>query len=458
MGSELVDTSTGDVLWGVPELFRYTIRRHRRRLRSLALTDEERAGRIGRVTPRALLSVCEWLPGLGGIEPYSRLVGRLRRGAVHPAAVLPFPYDWRLSVRHNGALLAEAAHRHLEAWRAHPAHTDHMIRTGEDRPAGILFVAHSMGGLLIRELFHIPGAADEIRGVITAGTPFQGSVKAVLMMNSGRGAPLPLPADVLREITHTMPGLYDLLPSYRCLQDGDDMRALTVSDITALGGDRGLTEDSLGWQRDRAGTALSKHSMIVGTEQPTAQSFRMDAGRAVAQHHMVIRRHGELRRDEGGKPVTEDRRGDGTVYRFAAHLLGVREIPVAQQHGSLPRSSGVLDVAVGALSGLRHPEELGDVLGDGRYGLDAPHWALVGEPFTIRLTGTDDPAAVDCLVEETTGSGLTLRPVLRRDRDVPGSLSAHCTVPGPGLYRVEISGGSEPVSQLVLAGSAADGD
>lgn len=452
MGSELIDAASGKTLWGAPHLFKYTARMHADRLRSLAVTEDERAGRVGRIRTGGLLSVHEWMPDLGGIEPYSRMLNDLRTYAVHPHAVVPFAYDWRLSVRYNAGLLADAAHRHLERWRSHRAHADHMRDTGEERPARLLFVAHSMGGLLVRELFRIPGAADEVRAVLTAGTPFSGSVKSAIVLASGKaGAPW-LPKTALREAGRTMPGLYDLLPSYRCVWEGEDTRRLKVSDITALGGDADLVRDAQEWQDASAETGLRGHSMVVGVAQPTPLSLRIEDGRAVTARHLPGRRpDGVLRRDGRNRAVTEDGMGDGTVFRDAAATGNATEIPVARKHGSLMSSKQVRTTAVSALSGLRDPGERGSVLGHGEFGLDAPEAARPGEPFTIRLTGADDPSEVRCAVEEVTGAEVSARATLKPEQSDAATMSGQCTLPRPGLYRIEVTGGLEPVSHLVMA-------
>lgn len=102
MGSALRDVESGKQLWGVRRLFEYSARMHGRRLRELAVSDEERTGRTGRVEPTGLLNIAESMPGLGQAQPYNHLVSELRDEALHRSAVLAFPYDWRLSVEHNG--------------------------------------------------------------------------------------------------------------------------------------------------------------------------------------------------------------------------------------------------------------------------------------------------------------------------------------------------------------------
>ncbi|MFD9407585.1 esterase/lipase family protein [Streptomyces sp. NPDC059989] len=454
MGSALKDVESGKQLWGIGRLFEYTARMHAGRLRALGLTEAERAGRTGRIEPTGVLNVAEWMPGFGSAQPYNELVSELRRAAVHRSAVLPFPYDWRLSVEHNGGLLAGQARRHLEAWRQHAAHRHYLDRHPEAGPARLVFVAHSMGGLLVRELVHSGGLRPDIRAVMTVGTPFSGSVNAAVMLNSGKGAPLPLPRTVLRDAARTMPGVYDLLPSYRALDLGTDSRVPTAADLVALGGRRDLVEDSLRRRDGRAGITLPEHSMVVGLGKRTLQSYHMAGDTAVGMEAILDRDPGDHRVlfHPDGRPRRENRKGDGTVYQFAAHLPGAgeRPVPVYQEHGALARSRTVIDHACGMLRGLRHPDELGAMLGDGTFDLDAPEWVEPGAPFTIEVSGWDGDFGLSCTAKEVSGLGDVLYPELKPVPGEDGRLAATCVATQPGLYEFEVVGGKEPVTRLVL--------
>ncbi len=451
MGSALRDVENDTPLWGLGRLFQYSAGMHALRLRALAVTDSERAGDTGRIEATGVLNVAEWFPGLGVAQPYNDLISKLRRAALHRAAVLPFPYDWRLSVEHNGALLARAVRRHLDAWRAHGAHRRFLAEHPEAGPAKVVFVAHSMGGLLAREVLHRGDLNADVRAVMTVGTPFGGSVKAAVMLNSGKGAPGLLPPVVLREITPTMPGLYDLLPGYRCCEDGADMRVPDVDDIVALGGRRDLAQASADWRTSRGDTLLPEHVMVVGAGQRTWQSYRLDAGAAVARHYMFRRDNDRPVLDADGNPRTQNRKGDGTVYRFAAHLPGsdARAIDVFQEHSALARSESVIDMACGMLSGLRHRDELGSLLGTGEFELDTPEWVDPDTAFTIEVGGAPQNGDLECVVREVSGLDTVQYPALKPVRGTDDVWAATCLPDRPGLYEVEVRGGVEPMRRLV---------
>ncbi|MEW2621527.1 hypothetical protein [Streptomyces sp. NPDC048106] len=453
MGSELRHTESGRKLWGVGRLLAYTVRAHTERLRQLEVTEEEREGDTGRVEVTGLLESAEMLPGFGSAHPYSAMVAEMRRSVVDPAALLPFPYDWRLSVEHNGALLAAAARRHLDAWRAHSRHRRYLEDDPEAGPARLVFVAHSMGGLLTREALHRDRTLrDDIRAVMTVGTPFSGSVKAVLMLNAGKGLPLPVPSAALREVAPTMPGLYDLLPSYRAHEVDGDMRVPGVEDIVAIGGRRDLAKAAVDWRTSRAETTLPEHVTVVGMGQRTWTSYRVEEGTALFDQYLFKRYNdGRLLPDAEGRPQRDPRTGDGTVYQYAAQLPGtVRPVHFYHEHGHLIRARSVLDMASGLMHGLRHPEERGAMLGDETaFELCAPEWSPLGEPFAIEVDGVARGADLECRVRGLNGLDEVLTPALRPVPGRPGLLAASCLPGRPGMYEVEVTGGDEPKRRLV---------
>jgi hypothetical protein len=426
MGSELVDAVTGETLWGLRDP-RWYVKAWAggSALRTLALTDDERAGRYGRVRATGLLRFPAFAPVLRGFEPYGRLLEGVRRVTVDPSAVLEFAYDWRLPVHHNAARLAEFIDAGLGTWRA--GHAE----------ARAVIVAHSMGGLLARHVAAIPGAAQLIRRVVTLGTPFYGAAKAAVLLSSGEGGPLPLPKARLRDLARTLPGLYDLLPTYRCVDTGGDARRLEPSDVAGFGGDAELAAEALARSALVAQVSLPDHVQVVGAHQPTVQSLVLDAGAVQGRQYTCKPAAGGIER--------VDLAGDGTVYRESAQLHAVAAMPLAQSHGAIARSDEAVIAVVDALTDRR----TGPWLGAGDLGLDVPDLVEPVVPFTVAVSGVDHPLDVSCrLVDAATERMVEAVPLQRRD----GRVAGFATAPAPGVYRVEVTGGgASPVTQLLMA-------
>ncbi|MFF3403508.1 esterase/lipase family protein [Streptomyces sp. NPDC002659] len=446
MGSALTETETGRRIWGLSPRMLARAWQRRDGMLPLHLTPEEREGRYGRVTATGMLEVPAWAPFLQGFEPYRELLTAVHEVTVDQAAVLAFPYDWRLPVAVHGARLAEAARRHLIAWRAHPG-------SHGERPARLVFVAHSMGGLVTRAaLAHAPDLAPDTRAVMTLGTPFYGAVKAAVILNGSRHDPLPaLPRHRMAAAAATLPGIHDLLPVFRCVDADLDVHRLTPADVAALGGDKELAAQAMDSQ-DRiiaqGPHALPGHRPLVGVAQPTMQSLRLTDG-LVHQQYVAFRTHsdGALVRDANGIPERRDRAGDGTVYRESATLAGPAVTYLPLQHGALAKDSVVLRHVRAVITEL--DEYLGPPLGAGEIGIAVPEDIVAGQAWTLRLTGVDTFAGITCTVHDAEDDRRIDTPRLGW---TDGEITARVTLPARGLYRVRIdAGGNAPVTQLVLA-------
>ncbi|MEV4517431.1 hypothetical protein AB0K00_51810 [Dactylosporangium sp. NPDC049525] len=451
MGSELYDTRARRVIWGLGDMSWY-VRAWTTGagLADLQLTEAEQGGTYDRVRPVQFLEFPAFFRTFGGLGPYTKLMAMVSGAVAHQAAVLDFPYDWRLPVRHNGGLLAAAARRHLDRWRRHPAHERARRHHPDGRPAQLVFIAHSMGGLLVRQAHQEFTPLDDIRATITLGTPFYGAVKATALLNTGRGAPFPLPARrpltaVLRPdadaglaaLAHSLPGVHDLLPTYRCLIDGDTARSLGPAEVEALGGDRRLAADSLAWHASVADVGLRGHRAVIGIEQPTAQSLRLAGGVVTVDERMYA-----------GQSAGVSRPGDGTVYRDGAALKAAAVSEFAQQHAALAKTDSVLRKVRATLT-EHDPDHFGPPMGAGELSLAVTDVVTPLETVTARVGGIDKPDDAVCRVEDAA-TGVTRRVgLVRRD----GAIEADITLPAPGLYRVEVDGnGSAPtVDQFVLA-------
>lgn len=449
MGSELYDTVTQKTIWGlsgVSWLLKAWTRP--RGLEPLRLTPEELEGKTTRVKATQLMRHSSWTPYLQGFEPYTNLISAVRGCVADPAAILEFAYDWRLPVAVNGRLLAEAARRHLTTWRLHSAHDEARRNRVDERPARLVFVAHSMGGLVARaalDATHDSDLADDTRAVLTLGTPFYGAVKATAILNTGRGAPVPLPHQQLQSISATMPGLHDLLPQYTCLIEGNNIRRLTPNDVTRIGGNAELAQAADTFHAKQANVMLPGHWAVAGTNQATMQSLTIRDG-VVDPHHHGVRQHssGDFIRDPRGSLRFYDVKGDGTVYKDSA-AVGPAVTPLPLQHGAVA-SDRVALKAVAEI--LRDDEHLGPPQGAPGCGLDVPDLVEVGTPWNIMLSGVDSLAGLRCEMVDVAGQNSQVLKLNWGD----GHIRARATVSVPGLYRVTVRTiDGHVITQLVLA-------
>ncbi|GJF30281.1 hypothetical protein KNE206_29810 [Kitasatospora sp. NE20-6] len=471
MGSVLEDTATGRLLWGV-DLAMLTDRAVGEGfLGALHADAQEQAadaetvrwhGPLTRIRAAELLAKPWWLPVFEGLDPYTDLRKTLQKATLAPDAVAPFPYDWRLAVSYNGALLARAARAHLTRWREQVAGRPEWRAAGERQPR-LLFAAHSMGGLVVRAaLEQDPELAADTRAVITIGTPFLGSASTVLALNllNAEARPTWLQRHVQKMAT-TLPGVHDLLPGYRCLDRGLDVARLTPGDVARFGGHENLAARSLAEHaRHREnGFAMPGHRAIVGEAQATVQTLdeQKRAGLAVAvgRHHAFdVGDDGELVRDPAtGIPARRNTSGDGTVHIPSAQTGTEAITYMFGQHGTLTCHDEVLrQVRRIALERPRGTRLGSDGSGDGP-GLQTPHLGgTSGEPLTLKVTGLDTPAGVSLSVRSATtgrpGHPLTLT---RRPDDPDRTMCARFIPDAPDLYRVILDTGSHvPISQLVL--------
>jgi Lecithin:cholesterol acyltransferase len=430
MGSTLTDTSTLKTLWGVDSPGWYADAwLTGNAMELLHVTDDERTGRVGRIAATGLLRAAAFAPGLHGLEPYTELTRDLARILAHGDALREFPYDWRLSIEHNARELSKVADQHLSRWRTHEKGSVE---------ARLILVAHSMGGLIARYFTHVLGGAAEVATTLTLGTPYYGAVKAAYIFNYGKGAPVPLPKRRLRRMARTMPGLHDLLPFYRCVDDGSTARFLTAQEAGGLGADAELAAESKArHERLMDGTAGSLR-LLVGTDQPTMQSMRLADGVLTELFKTCTTT------PEGRITGRENLAGDSTVFRRAAAAFDLASASLPQAHGSLAKTpeaiSHVRDVLLNATAG--------PPLGVTELGVDVTDVIPLDQPLEVRVTGADADAASCRVFDATSGAQVAVAPLLRRD----DMLVAATQLDVPGVYRVEVkAGGASAVVQYVMA-------
>ncbi len=424
MGSELVDLKADTILWGLSAKGYASLWTSGSLWEKLKVTDDERSGKVGRIKATRLLTAPAFAPLLRGIEPYSRIMAGIRAIALHRDAVLEYPYDWRLPIAYNAEQLATVAEKHLGNWRAHPCGS---------RDAKLVLVAHSMGGLIARYFTGVLGGHSDVRQTITIGTPFQGAVKTVFLLDRGQGGPLPLPRQRLITLARTLPGVYDLLPSYRCVDENGTTRRLAPTDIGDLGGDIDLARSAGALHEVLAGVEVSDLRTMVGVEQSTMQSLRLRYGLAEPQYYI---------HEDDGKI---DWRGDGTVYVQVA-TGGVEPVSsLPQSHGALARTPE----AIVAVRSVLTRRRLGPPMGAAGISLEVPESVAVGETFEISVTSQGDARKARCRVVDADTDIPIARPFLVRRS---AAMVASTRLLRTGLYRIEVKdGGFSAVSQLVMA-------
>lgn len=418
MGSELA-TADGRVLWGfsnVKDAVRNIVTLALGHVDELLVTDEDRSGKR-RVRATKLLSYPAFLERWGGCEEYSSLLRELQDHALDHRAVLAFPYDWRLSIAHNAALLARRSDEHLSTWRE-------IVRAEfpktDPKDVKLKFVCHSMGGLVARHALQaIDGLAAETRRLVTLGSPFMGSTKALELLTLGRGLPIPMKAEAARKLAASCPGVHDLLPHYECVRTGDDTaRGLTADEVGIPQSD--FDEARARWEQlgiGGSGPAVEM-SMLAGLWQPTQRWVRFDAG----------------------QPSFEQDDGDGTVLEGSARpdRSGPRH-GMAQGHGALQKSrEGILWV----LDQVLDREALRTAGPSAGVGLDLADSVAPGL-VTCRVLG-EGVARPDVRSEEFA-TGATVRWTRTRRGEHP-SYQAELR---PGFHRVTLTAGGEPITKII---------
>lgn len=380
MGSSLSD-SQGREVWGLSSrsLLR-ALATLGGSIKRLTLPDDVGAGPAeDDVTPRELMPTLHAIPGLWTpIQGYSKLVGFLRQprfgltedeGPQRPGSLILFPYDWRLSNRWTGTLLKKRVEPALERWRA-----SRPERSG----AKLVFVCHSMGGLVARWYVERLGGAELTRAVVTLGTPHRGAVKALdQLVNGVRKGVGPLRAD-LTEFARSLPSSYELLPEYACLGPDDGALAKTTEvELPSLEATRVKAGMSFHEELGESGVRYPLLA-VVGIGQPTAAAARIDGDRVESRETIA-----------GRSPA-----GDGTVPRLAARPAAMTELDpslrgVAEGHGSLAGARSVtdqLDFLLTAEDFAYRAAELPaepatkDVLG-----ISVPDLHLPGEPIEVAV-------------------------------------------------------------------------
>ncbi len=404
-------------------------------IQKLALSSDASTGEG--VSATHLLSGMHMIPGLWKIDGYSELAEFIQDKfeAVPGENFFEFPYDWRLDNRISAQRLQSVAMEWLENWRSR----------SDCKDAQLVFIAHSMGGLVSRYFVEVLGGWRHTKMLITLGTPHRGSVKALdYLVNGMRKKVGPITLLDLTDLLRSFPSVHQLLPSYACIGKTEhDLEKL--ENLPELGG--------MDMQRARAGVefhheieravknnstdleyAASAYKLlpVVGTYQPTFLSAII-AGDSVKP----IRTY-------KGKTMLG---GDGTVPRLSATPIELSQARaenfVACPHASLQNFNSVRiqvratleDVDISEIKAVGVEPislEMDDVFSSSERFQARARCAIALDPMHAMLTNLDTSQETEAQFEIEAG-------------DEGWQQLDLCPLPA-GAYRVHVDAGEEAES------------
>ena len=383
------------------------------------------------------------IPGLWKIDGYTKLVKHIEKtfDVTHGKNLFEFPYDWRRDNRVAARRLQREATKWLADWRASSGAAD----------AKLVLVGHSMGGLISRYYLECLDGWRDTRALLTFGTPYRGSVKAVGTLANGKK----MAFFDLSALARSFTAIYQLLPIYPCYDAGDG-KLVRIAEAAVPHVDAAKAKAALAFHheiRDAVEAnmrddeyAHNRYDIrsVIGITQPTAQS-------AVAAHDGV-----ELLKTYEG----DDLVGDGTVPRVSATPLEFEHeenaMYAAERHASLQNDDHVLLQLTGVVSGI--PIDHGrfrDAVPQTGLALDVEDVYGATDPIAVRVRPDGDPQGALVVVAEDVATGEErVRRQLRDGGD--GWLAAELGPLPEGTYRVTALGSAavEPVTDLVTVFAA----
>jgi hypothetical protein len=392
------------------------------------------------------------IPGLWKIDGYSKLKSYVMKtfDVKLGENLFEFAYDWRRDNRVAARKLQRSADDWLKAWREKSGNKD----------AKLILVGHSMGGLISRYYLECLDGWRDTRTLLTFGTPYRGSLKAISTLSNGMEKKIgPISLD-LTTMARSFTAIYQLLPVYPCVETDDGLVRVAETDIPNI--DRARTASAHEFHEEIL-VAVEQHEQddeylrerysirpVIGTFQPTAQSAKT---------------HGDgvqLIRSYKG----EDIGGDGTVPRVSATPIEIEHeenaMFAAQKHASLQNDDPVLAQLAGVLSGLHLDLAAFRPLPAVGVSLDVDDIYEAGEPVAVKAKPErESTGALLAVVEDASKPPDSLDPVeLARAPLRPADDGWHAVELPPlpaGAYRVTIlgSGMVEPVADVFAVVSAA---
>ncbi|MFI6770609.1 esterase/lipase family protein [Streptomyces sp. NPDC050355] len=434
LGSRLLDAD-GKEVWGPSggAVWR-AIHTFGRSVKALTLPSDLGDGPPGDgVRAHGVMPTLHALPGVGPVvDGYTGLLDWLERlftlrrrrpgeGDDVPANLLAFAYDWRLSCRYNAERLKERVERALSQWRD---------SAPQRRAARVVFLCHSMGGLVTRYYVECLGGFEITRRVVTLGTPHRGSLSALVHLVDGLRVGWGPWAVQLTDFARSLPSLHQITPDYACLVRPGGLRYPRET-AGLMGVDEKLLRDAGAFHAEIRRAAAARPGAaaallpVVGVRQPTPTTADIVGDRLRPQDTIDGL-------DEGG---------DGRVPRLSAAPPGTPTgYTPCEQHGSLQNGSGVRDALWGWLAAEPpyHRTPLHDPV---PLGVHAPELLPAGAPYDLTVTVPPEVPGGDELAISATlhpvESGRPLRHTLANRGG--GRYATSFSAPAPGPYRVAVA-------------------
>ncbi|MFD4002017.1 esterase/lipase family protein [Streptomyces rubiginosohelvolus] len=385
--------------------------------------------------PTGTLRTLGIIPGFLSVDGYDRLMAKLRKEltVLGPDSVIEFPYDWRQS----NVFTAHRLKAVIEPLLLH--------RRRRFPNARLVFVAHSMGGLIARYYAECLDTEKLTRRIITIGTPFMGAVKALAVLANGYASlgPRRFP---LGDLVRSLPSVAELLPAYACVGPSPDaLRPLSDSAVPGLPAVCEQRAQRFHQQMRAAieanGDERPSYHALVSCRQKTATWASVADGRDAVLLH---------------SPESLFQRGDGTVPRCSATPPewedDAASVFVSGRHASLQQQRHVLLQVHGiATAQPRRPMATMDEIA-----VEAEPWVAPGEEWTVRaesVEGSNGLVLTATVADPSTGEVIAQAPVRPRG---DGTYTASLRLDRPGAFRWTVhtvpTGATpvEPVSDALL--------
>jgi pimeloyl-ACP methyl ester carboxylesterase len=392
-----------------------------------------------------VMSDVHMIPGFWKIEGYSEFCQELCSsvGLRKGSNFFTFPYDWRRDNRVSARRLQKFVNEKMYAWRNGAGGPD----------AKLILIAHSMGGLVARYFIEVLGGWEDVRRLITLGTPHRGALNALGFLANGYAKKIgPLKVDATA-VLRSFSSVYQLLPTYKCVDLEGTMYRINERSISSIVPDRVTDafdfhreiEESEQANRKKAGYPTSYLSCLVSSRQPTFQSARLE-GEAVELLQM-------WKSDDDG--------GDGTVPAISAipksfdqsgatYIWGV--------HGSLTNQQPVREAMIDALTAAkinvtkyRSAAELSDMAQVALH-LDDAYDSGQMVPLIASVKGGNEQTLIARLTPLLGGEPVE-RTLFKNASQFEGEVKLM-----PGAWRVHVAGSvAQPADDLILV-ARTDGD